>query len=147
MSLEHGCFALERRYDVSPARVFAAWAIPEQRRRWNVHGAWTVAEQTFDFRAGGEEMRRFGPAGEAVHVARTRYRDIVPDRRIVMTGTTTDRGKLTAVSVVTVQIEPAGTGSRLVLTYQAVLLDGAEVIVNREHGWGSMLDKLGATLA
>ena len=92
MSVRHGSFTLTRRYDATPARVFAAWAIPEQRSRWNVHGSWTVTEQTFDFREGGEEVKRFGPpGGDPVHVARTRYEDIVPDRRIVMSSTTRDR--------------------------------------------------------
>ena len=63
-----------------------------------------------------------------------------------MAGTTTDRGKLTCVSLITVQIEPSGTGSRLVLTYQAVLLDNAEKLANRLRGWGTILDKIGATL-
>ena len=147
MSLEAGDFTLERHYAAAPARVFAAWAIPEQRQRWNIHANWVVAEQDFNFCEGGEEVKRYGPPGaEPVHVARTRYYDIVPDRRIVMAGTTTDRGKLTCVSLITVQIEPSGTGSRLVLTYQAVLLDNAEKLANRLRGWGTILDKIGATL-
>jgi len=147
MSVAHGSFTLRRTYPAAPARVFAAWAIPEQRQRWNVHGSWQVAEQTFDFREGGEEVKRFGPPGEPVHVARTRYENIVPDRRIVMSATTRDRGKLTSVSLITVEIDPTGAGSRLVLTYQAVLLDGGDVLANREAGWTSILDKLGAALA
>jgi uncharacterized protein YndB with AHSA1/START domain len=147
VSVEHGSFTLRRTYRAAPARVFAAWAIPEQRQRWNVHGSWQVAEQTFDFREGGEEVKRFGPPGEPVHLARTRYEDIVPDRRIVMSATTRDRGKLTSVSLITVEIEPDGFGSRLVLTYQAVLLDGGDKLANREAGWMSILDKLGVALA
>jgi uncharacterized protein YndB with AHSA1/START domain len=102
---------------------------------------------TFDFREGGEEMKRFGPPGEPVHVARTRYEDIVPDRRIVMSSTTRVREVLTSVTLVTVQIEPAGAGSRLMFTHQAVLLDDGERLANREDGWRSILDKLGAALA
>ena len=147
MSVEHGSFILRRTYPAAPARVFAAWAVPEQRQRWNVHGSWQAVEQTFDFRVGGEEVKRFGPPGEPVHVARTRYEDIVPDRRIVMSATTRDRGKLTSVSLITVEIDPTGLGSRLVLTYQAVLLDGGDRFANREAGWTSILDKLGAALA
>ena len=147
MSVRHGSFTLTRRYDATPARVFAAWAIPEQRSRWNVHGNWTVTEQTFDFREGGEEVKRFGPpGGDPVHVARTRYEDIVPDRRIVMSSTTRDREVLTSVTLLTVQIGPDGSGSKLVLTYQAVMLDEGDRIENREEGWASILAKLGEAL-
>ena len=148
MNVRHGSFTLTRRYDATPSRVFAAWAIPEQRSRWNVHGSWTVSEQIFDFREGGEEVKRFGPPrGDPVHVARTRYEDnIVPDRRIVMSSTTRDREQLTSVTLLTVQIEPAGKGSTLVLTYQAVMLDEGDRIENREEGWTSILAKLGEAL-
>jgi len=146
-SAQHGSFVLERSYRAAPARLFAAWAVPEQRQRWNVHGSWVVTEETFDFREGGEELKRFGPPGDPVHVARTRYEDIVPGRRIVMSSTTRVRDVLTSVTLITVEIEPAGTGSRLVFTYQAVLLDEGERLVNREEGWNSILDKLGVALA
>ena len=113
MSVRHGSFTLARHYSATPERVFAAWAIPEQRSRWNVHGSWMVSEQTFDFREGGEEVKRFGPPGsEPVHVARTRYEDIVPDRRIVMSATTRDREVLASVTLLTVQIEPAARAAR-----------------------------------
>jgi uncharacterized protein YndB with AHSA1/START domain len=147
VSVRHGSFTLTRRYDATPARVFAAWAIPEQRSRWNIHGKWTVAAQSFDFREGGEEMKRFGPpGGDPVHVACTRYEDIVPDKRIVMSSTTRVRDILTSVTLLTVQIEPADKGSLLRLTYQAVLLDEGDRIENREEGWVSILAKLGDAL-
>ena len=105
-----------------------------------------MTEQTFDFREGGEEVKRFGPpGGDPVHVARTRYADIVPDRRIVMSSTTRDREVLTSVTLLTVQIGPDGSGSQLVLTYQAVMLDEGDRIENREEGWASILAKLGET--
>ena len=63
MSLEAGDFTLERHYAAAPARVFAAWAIPEQRQRWNIHANWVVAEQDFNFCEGGEEVKRYGPPG------------------------------------------------------------------------------------
>jgi uncharacterized protein YndB with AHSA1/START domain len=147
VSVEHGSFTIERRYDASPARVFAAWAIPEQRRRWNMHGTWKVTEHVMDFREGGEDLKRFGPPGDPVHVARTRYEDIVADHRIVMSSTTTLRGKLISVSLLTVQIEPAGKGSKLTLTEQATFLDDGDKIEHRKEGWGSILTKLGDSLA
>jgi uncharacterized protein YndB with AHSA1/START domain len=34
MSVTHSTFSLERAYDASPARVFAAFAEPEQKAAW-----------------------------------------------------------------------------------------------------------------
>jgi hypothetical protein len=66
-----------------------------------------------------------------VHLARTRYEDIVPDRRIVMSATTRDRGRLTSVGVARRRDRSGRAGSRLTLTYQAVLLDGRDSLANR----------------
>ena len=77
-SAQHGTIRLERRYKAAPARVFAAWAEPEARAQWDVPGRWVIAEQTFDFREGGRERKRFGPHGDPHLVADTLYVDIVP---------------------------------------------------------------------
>ena len=74
-SAQHGTIRLERRYKASPARVFAAWAESEARAKWDVPGRWVIAEQTFDFREGGREVKRFGPKGDPLLVADTLYLD------------------------------------------------------------------------
>ena len=57
-SAQHGTIRLERRYKAAPARVFAAWAEPTARAKWDVPGRWVIAEQSFDFREGGHELDR-----------------------------------------------------------------------------------------
>ncbi len=37
-SVTHATFVVERRYDASPARVFAAWADPAAKARWFARG-------------------------------------------------------------------------------------------------------------
>ena len=61
-SAQHGTIRLERRYKAAPARVFAAWAEPEARAKWDVPGRWVIAEQTFD---GFEDRLRLGHAAGA----------------------------------------------------------------------------------
>jgi uncharacterized protein YndB with AHSA1/START domain len=96
-SAQHGTIRLERRYKAPPNRVFAAWAEPEARAKWDVPGRWVIAEQTFDFREGGRELKRFGPKGDPRLVADTLYLDIVPPHRIVFSYSMTSRG--TPISV------------------------------------------------
>ena len=91
-SAQHGTIRLERRYKAAPARVFAAWAEPRARAKWDVPGRWVIAEQSFDFREGGRERKRFGPRDDPRLVADTLYLDIVPDRRIVFSYSMTSRG-------------------------------------------------------
>ena len=56
----HRTFSVERAYPAPPARVFAACAAPETKRRWFAEGAgFEVDEFTLDFRVGGFERTRF----------------------------------------------------------------------------------------
>ncbi len=142
-STQHGTIRLERRFKARPARVFAAWAEPEARAKWDVPGRWVIAEQTFDFREGGRELKRFGPRDEPHFVADTLYLDIVPSRRIVFSYAMTSRATPISVSLTTIEISPDGGDTHLLLTEQIVFLDGNDNAANREEGLASMLDKIG----
>ena len=145
-AVEYGTICLERIYKSAPARVFAAWAEPEARARWDVPGRWIIAEQAFDFREGGHEVKRFGPREDPRFVAETRYVDIVPQQRIVYAYGMTSRGERISVSLTTVEFSPSAGGTRLVLTEQIAFLDGRDNAISREEGLSSMLDKIGLSL-
>ena len=52
-SVTHATFVVERGYDASPARVFAAWADPEAKARWFASPEeWGPDEFELDFRGG-----------------------------------------------------------------------------------------------
>ena len=145
-SAQHGTIRLERRYKAPPARVFAAWAEPQARAKWDVPGRWVIAEQTFDFREGGRELKRFGPTGDPHLVADTLYLDIVPPSRIVFSYSMTSRGTPISVSLTTIEVSADAKETHLLLTEQIVFLDGQDNAANREEGLASMLDKIGTTL-
>jgi uncharacterized protein YndB with AHSA1/START domain len=145
-SAQHGTIRLERSYRASPHRVFAAWAEPKARAKWDVPGRWVIAEQTFDFREGGRELKRFGPKDDPHLAADTLYLDIVPPRRIVFSYSMKSRGMAISVSLTTIEIAAEDKGTQLLLTEQIVFLDGQDNAANREEGLASMLDKIGETL-
>ena len=142
-SAEPGTIRLERTFKASPGRVFAAWAEPATRALWDVPGR-IIAEQTFDFRKGGREVKRFGPKDDPRFVAETTYIDIVPQERIVFAYGMTARDVPISVSLTTVELSRVPEGTRLLLTEQIVLLDGGDKLAHREEGLSSMLDKIGA---
>ena len=77
-SVTHTTFAIERTYNVPPARVFAAFADPKIKVRWfSGPPEWGPAEQELDFRVGGREINRGGPPGGPIHAFEGRYYDIV----------------------------------------------------------------------
>jgi uncharacterized protein YndB with AHSA1/START domain len=141
-SVLHATFALERRYDAPPARVFAAWADPATKARWFV-GA--EGEHELDFQVGGIEVNRNLHDGRLLTFA-SRYCDIVTDRRIVFTSTLSFDENLATASVTSVQLQPAGSGCQLVLTQSGTYLDGHELPTWREQGTGAQLDALAREL-
>jgi hypothetical protein len=54
--------------------------------------------------------------------------------------------KRISVSVATVELEPQGSGTRLIFTEQGAFLDGFDDPAMREHGTRELLDALGAEL-
>jgi uncharacterized protein YndB with AHSA1/START domain len=142
-SIEHATFVVERVYDVSPDRVFAAWSDPQAKARW-FDGS--EGEFELDFRIGGWERGRGALPDGREYAFEALYRDIVPDRRIVYTYDMLVDGIRISVSVATAEFEPEGDGTRLVFTEQGAFLDGHETPARREQGMGSLLDSLGQWL-
>lgn len=144
----HSTFVIEREYPVRPARVFAAWSDPVFKLRWTVCGeGWVVSEHQFDFRVGGRELLRLGPAGGTAHVFDGHYFDIVPDERIVY-GYALQLGDVRiSVSLATLELRAVGRGTKLVFTEQGAYLDGYDGAREREEGTREGLDRLAPLLA
>jgi uncharacterized protein YndB with AHSA1/START domain len=142
-SVTHSTFSVERNYDAPPARVFAAWADPAEKRRW-----WAGGDESLelDFRIGGRE-RSAGTVEGMNYVYEALYQDIVPDERIIYTYEMHINDQRTSVSVATVQLKPDGDGTQLVFTEQAAFLDGLDSADLREGGTGSLLDFLASYLS
>lgn len=139
-SAKHATFVIERNYEASPAKAFAAWADPVAKARW-----FTKADE-FEFRVGGRETSHGGPPGGPVYTFDAQYQEIVPDQRIVYSYVLDQDETRISVSVVTVEFKSEGTGTRLIYTEQGVFLDGHDTPEQREHGTKLMLDKLGDTV-
>jgi uncharacterized protein YndB with AHSA1/START domain len=146
-SAKHTTFVIERTYDASPARVFAAFADPAIKARWfSGPDEWDSGPKEFDFRVGGRERTSGGPKGGPVHSFNCLYQDIVPNQRVVYTYDMHLGDKRISVSLTTIELEPVGKSTRLTFTEQGVFLDDYDDPAEREHGSGWLLDQLGAEL-
>jgi uncharacterized protein YndB with AHSA1/START domain len=144
----HDSFTLERRYDASPAQIFAAWEDVEGRTHWqkpaeHLHFVFDSA----DFRVGGCDVSRCWADGEDEYRAVVYYQNIVPDRRIVMSETVTRRNETLSSALATVEIDPDGEGARMRLTLQIAGENGSDIFDGYREGWGALLDNLVTHLA
>jgi uncharacterized protein YndB with AHSA1/START domain len=145
-STEHASFSIQRVYDATPARVFAAWADPAAKTAWFGGPKDDDAEYELDFRVGGREFSRGAIPDGRVFTYDAVYHDIAPDERIVYTYEMTMDGRRISVSVASVELAAEGDGTRLTLTEHGVFLDGLDSPALREEGTGHLLEGLGAHL-
>jgi uncharacterized protein YndB with AHSA1/START domain len=138
----HSTFSLERVYDTSTGRVFAAWADPAAKARWFSPSS----PHELDFRVGGREVNRGRNPDGQVLTFESHYHDIVADQRIAYTSTLSVGENVVTVSLTTVELTPDGDSTRLVLTEHGAFLDGHEQPAWREQGTSEWLDALGAEL-
>src|SRR5258708_32475490 len=118
-SVTHATFLIERRYDVPPSVVFAAWATPEAKRRWFVGpDEWEKSDHELDFRVGGRERVSGGPPGGPVHSYDAHYQDIVPDQRIVYSYDMHLDTMRISVSLATVEVQLAGNRHDMIVPRQ-----------------------------
>jgi len=144
--VSHGNFTIERSYNATPARVFAALTQPAHMKHW-FHGPPEFGEEKIevDFRVGGGQRSSGGPKGGPVHKFASLYYDIIENERIVYAYEMYLDDARISVSLATIQLRPTGNGCQLVMTEQGAFLDGFEDAgaASREKGTHGLLDQLG----
>jgi uncharacterized protein YndB with AHSA1/START domain len=148
MSVAHNTFELRKIYDATASAVFGAFAFQDRKHRWYAASpGHEPLAYDFDFRPGGEEklVARMLPgtpiAGKQL-CWRSTYAEIVEDARIIFFQTLdVDQSRVSA-AVVTIEIRPLGGQVEVMLTHQAVYLDGADGPEMRRMGWEYLLDAM-----
>jgi uncharacterized protein YndB with AHSA1/START domain len=146
-SVAHGEFHLERVYDAPVAHVWKALTEEEAKAKWfSGRGRWDLLERQMDIRVGGRErLKGRWPSG-LVTTFDAIYQDVVPNERLVYCYQMFLDDRKISVSLATVQLAPAGLGTRLKVAEQGAFLDGYDDAGSRERGTGELLDALGASL-
>jgi len=149
MSIRQHDFTIERRFRQSPEQTFQAFANPELRRRWfRVPDSWTDTEWSLDFHVGGGELNAGRDHRGTHHLFRGRFHDIVNGERIIFAYDLLIDGRLTSVSLTTVELRSDDDdGTHLIFTEHGAFLDGLDDPAEREHGTGLLLDGLETFLA
>ena len=142
-STKHATFNIERTFAAAPGRVFAAYADVKAKVRWfGGPDDWEKSNLELDFKVGGREYNEGDIGNGQSYTFDVRYQDIVPDQRIVLTYEMhLDKTRI-SVSLGTTEFKPAGNGTRLVYTEQAVFLDGHDDAGSRQQGTGGLFDQL-----
>ncbi|HEU0029177.1 MAG TPA: SRPBCC family protein [Kofleriaceae bacterium] len=145
----HDTFTIERTYDASAAEVWRCWTDPELRERWfHAPDGWKLLERRQEFRVGGTELLHGAmPNGTETKFVST-YHVIVPEQHIVTAYDMHVGGTLLSVSLATMDLAPAGKGTRLRYTEQGVYFDGdPKSAASRKAGTTWHIGNLGELIA
>ena len=143
-SVVHATFCIERTYPASPAQVFKALTDPAAKAKWFTGGnGYTLLAREMDVRPGGREHVKGRWETGVVSTFDAVYHDVVADERIVYAYEMHLDDRKISVSLATLELKPAGTDTRLVMTEQGAFLDGYDDAGSREHGSNFLLDALG----
>jgi uncharacterized protein YndB with AHSA1/START domain len=142
LTLTHATIVMERRFKAAPARVFAAWADIEARKRWSAPtDTISIEYETTDFREGGRDVSHCIENGKREHAATVTYLDIQPDKSIVFAEAVSLHGKRLSAALICVELRPRGGETELLLTMQIAAFD-PNMEQGYQFGWSSALDNL-----
>jgi uncharacterized protein YndB with AHSA1/START domain len=144
----HDRMTIERTYDATPDRVFAAFGSAEAKRVWmlGAEDDFNPDNYALDFREGGREYIR-GEGGGDIYTYEARYEDIVENERIVYTYYMLRGDVRMSVSVTSVEFEAQDGKTKLTLNEHGIYLDGQDQPALRFEGISGQLDALGPWLA
>ncbi len=146
-SVVHANFSLERTYQAPPTQVFHTLSDQAAKAHWFEGGeGYTVLERAMDVRPGGRERLKGRWANGMISTFDALYYDVVPNERLVYAYEMHLNERKISVSLATIELAPAATGTRLVITEQGAFLDGYGDGGSRERGTLFLLDRLSASL-
>lgn len=139
----HSTFVIERELPASPRHAYRFWSEAALKQRWNdCHPDWKVVEDSFDFRVGGIEAKRWRMADGSEQTFRALYFDIVPEQRIIYGFDMSFRGQKVSASLATIELIPAGTQTRMKFTEQLAFLGEPDAMRQRIAGTEDGFDRL-----
>lgn len=130
---------LDRIYRQSPDKVWAAWTDPAAMREWFFPGdVVSVTVERFEARKGGDLRIQFGPGPMGTPTAVGKFTEVVPGKRMAFTWNWEGTPAMPD-SLVTIDLAPAGGGTRLTLRHEG--LPSRDVAEHFNGGWTGILDR------
>lgn len=134
---------IERTFNASAERVFAAWTSEEVMRRWwQAERGWETSAAEVDLRVGGEvRVVMRDPAKDVEYGGGGRYTEIEPPRRLAFTWLWDGDTRRTLIEIDFEERDGATT----VRFVHSGLWD-EQAVRSHERGWSNVLESLGRTL-
>ena len=131
---------LERVFSATPDKVYAAWTTPDTLAKWWGPEGTTMASHSFDASEGGNYRATMRVPDGSEHTVTGVFRELVPNRRVVLTWAWEQEGKRGHETEIRVDLEPKGDGT-LMRFEQSVFAD-TDQRDKHNQGWTSTFNRL-----
>jgi uncharacterized protein YndB with AHSA1/START domain len=136
---------LTRIFDAPVDLVWRAWTDQEHLAKWSAPRGYTIPHGSGELRVGGNWRCCMRDPDGGAHWLGGIYREIVPERLLVMTHAWQEDGRPGHETVVTVRFE--ALGRRTKVTLEQTGFDSEASRDGHRGGWNESLDKLAEHLA
>ncbi len=131
---------VERTFNASPERVFAAWTDPHLLKQWWGTLDRTVTVVEIDLRVGGQYRFGIRAPAEATYFVSGTYQVIQPPHKLVFTWRWENPEMDMGDSLVSIEFQGKDNRTNLQLTHEQ--LQTPEARLHHNEGWVSILEKL-----
>jgi uncharacterized protein YndB with AHSA1/START domain len=146
-SLHHATVTLEQFYDAPPERVFSEFADRAARANWSAPSNDALVYDKAEFREGGRDVFRCGPANDLRFRGETTYHVVIPNTCVISTETLSEGGKRLGVALNTLSFQGDRHGTTLKITIQVISFAGPGMIESYKSGNQSALNGLARHLS
>ena len=145
MTTHTGHFVLTRTRPVTPDLLWHLLTDGKSREAWGApEDTMVLPMESEDFRVGGQDRHRCGPAENPHFAVETRWYNIDAPKAVTFTETIIDGGAAMATTLVTYAVTPDGKGARRVVHVAVASFTGADAIGEVEEGGTGGLSNLEA---
>lgn len=132
---------LKRTLNCSPSRAFQAWTDPELVEKWWGTKTFKCTEILIDPKVGGSyRMALLHLESEKSFIAYGVYKEIITDKKLVMTWQWEGEGEKASETILTIELEGKGDSTELTLTHSNHSSKAHQD--DHEQGWNGCLDRL-----
>lgn len=129
-------FTFTRSFPLTPDRMWVLLTAPEYREIWGApDDTQVLVTLSSDFRVGGVEQHRCGPAEAPDFEVTTRWYNIDAPAAATFTETIVAGGMTLGASLVSYAVSPAAKGCEVVITVAVASFVGPEMIAEFKSGW------------
>jgi len=142
MTTDTDTFTFDRLFKTSPARLWHLMTSKEGREAWGAPGDHVLETISRDFRVGGQERHRCGPAENPEFEVTTQWYHIAEPSDAVYTEQIEAGGMALGASLVTYRLTAEGDQTKAHITVAVSSYVGPEMIAEFRDGWTGGIEKL-----